>query len=117
MRRPLTLSACAIAIVAASGSLSPAAAQDAAAIKKGQEIYAAQKCSICHSIAGQGSKTNPLDGVGKKLNAADTKQWIVDPVGMTKKVNSTKKPPMPARWAKLPAADLDALVAYMQSLK
>jgi mono/diheme cytochrome c family protein len=106
-----------VALVAASGSLSPAAAQDAAAIKKGQEIYAAQKCSICHSIAGQGSKTNPLDGVGAKLSAADIRQWIVDPVAMTAKVKSTKKPPMPARWAKLPAADLDALVAYMQSLK
>ena len=117
MRRPFIITAGVIAIVAASGFLTPAAAQDAAAIKKGQEIYAAQKCSICHSIAGQGSKTNPLDGVGKKLSAADTKQWIVDPVGMTKKSGSTKKPPMPARWAKLPAADLDALVAYMQSLK
>ena len=117
MRRPLALSACVIAIVTASGSLSQAAAQDAAAIKKGQEIYAAQKCSICHSIAGQGSKTNPLDGVGKKLSAAETKEWIVDPIGMAKKANSTKKPPMPARWAKLPAADLDALVAYMLSLK
>lgn len=117
MRRPLILSACVAALVAAAGSLSPAAAQDAAAVKKGQEVYAAQKCSVCHSIAGQGSKTNPLDGVGKKLSAADIRQWIVDPVGMTKKVGSTKKPPMPARWAKLPAADLDALVAYMQSLK
>lgn len=117
MRRSLIVTACFVAAIAASGSLSPAAAQDAAAIKKGQDVYAAQKCSICHSIAGQGSKTNPLDGVGKKLSAADTKQWIVDPVGMTKKSGSTKKPPMPARWAKLPAADLDALVAYMQSLK
>lgn len=117
MRRPLILSACVFAIVAASGSLSPAAAQDAAAVKKGQELYAAQKCSICHSIAGQGSKTNPLDGVGAKLSAAEIRQWIVDPVAMTAKVKSTKKPVMPARWAKLPAADVDALVAYMQSLK
>jgi hypothetical protein len=36
---------------------------------------------------------------------------------MTAKTKSTKKPPMPARYAKLPQADLDALVAYMQSLK
>jgi mono/diheme cytochrome c family protein len=117
MRRPFIITAGVIAIVAASGSVSAAAAQDAAAIKKGQEVYAAQKCSVCHAIAGQGNKTNPLDGVGAKLSAADTRQWIVDPTAMTAKVKSTKKPPMPARWAKLPAADLDALVAYMQSLK
>ena len=33
------------------------------------------------------------------------------------KAKSTKKPPMPAKYGSLPAADLDALVAYMQSLK
>jgi hypothetical protein len=36
---------------------------------------------------------------------------------MAKKSNSTKKPPMTAKYTKLPAADIDALVAYMQSLK
>jgi hypothetical protein len=65
----------------------------------------------------QGSKTNPLDGVGAKLSAADIRSWIVDPVAMTKQAKSTKKPPMPNRYSKLPPADIDALVAYMQSLK
>jgi hypothetical protein len=36
---------------------------------------------------------------------------------MAAKTNSAKKPPMPKKWANLPAADLDALVAYMMSLK
>ena len=104
------------AILTASVGLvaSPAFAQDA---KKGEEVYAAQKCSTCHSIAGKGKTANPLDGVGAKLSAADIKQWIVDPKGMTTKSKSTKKPPMPAKYGSLPAADLDALVAYMQSLK
>ena len=92
-------------------------AQDAAAVKKGEQVYAAQKCSICHAIAGKGSKTNPLDGVGAKLSAADTKQWITNPVEAAAKAKSTKKPPMPNKYGKLPAADVDALVAYMQSLK
>ena len=94
-----------------------ATAQDAAQIEKGQQIYAAQKCSTCHSIAGKGGKQSPLDGVGKKLSADEIRAWIVSPTEMTKKTNSTKKPPMPNKWSKLPAADLDALVAYMQSLK
>jgi mono/diheme cytochrome c family protein len=85
--------------------------------KRGEEVYAAQKCQICHSIAGKGSKTNPLDGVGAKLSAEDIRNWIVDPAAMTTKTKSTKKPPMPAKYSKLPAADLDALVAYMQTLK
>ena len=43
--------------------------------------------------------------------------WIVNPIEMAAKVKSTKKPPMTAKYGKLPAADIDALVAYMQSLK
>jgi len=92
-------------------------AQDAALVKKGQEVYAAQKCSVCHAIAGKGGKANPLDGVGAKLSADDTKQWITHPVEAAAKAKSTKKPPMPAKYGSLSAADLDALVAYMQSLK
>ena len=92
----------------------PASAQDAA---KGATVYAAQKCSVCHSIAGKGSKTSPLDGVGAKLSTDDIKQWITHPVDAAAKAKSTKKPPMPNKYGSLPAADLDALVAYMASLK
>ena len=92
------------------------AAQDDA-VKKGQEVYAAQKCSVCHSIAGKGNKANPLDGVGKKLSADEIRQWITTPTEMTAKMKSTKKPPMPAKYGKLPKEELDALVAYLQSLK
>jgi mono/diheme cytochrome c family protein len=91
-----------------------AAEQDAA---KGQAVYAAQKCSVCHAIQGKGNKANPLDGVGSKLSAEDIRKWITTPTEMTKQTKSTKKPPMVAKYDKLPAADLDALVAYMQSLK
>jgi mono/diheme cytochrome c family protein len=91
-----------------------ALAQDAA---KGEQVYTAQKCSVCHNIMGKGAKNNPLDGVGKKLSAAEIREWIVNPVEMTKKMNATGKPPMPSRYAKLPAAEIDSLVAYMQSLK
>ena len=93
-----------------------AGAQDAALAKKGAEVFNTQKCAVCHSVAGKGSKSNPLDGVGAKLSADDIRAWITDPAAMTKKTNSQKKPPMPKN-AKLTPADVDALVAYMQSLK
>ena len=99
-----------IAVFVASAA--PAFAQDAA---KGAEVYAAQKCSMCHSIAGKGGKLT-LDGVGSKLSAADIQEWIVDPVAAAKKHKSTAKPLMRA-YPKLAKADLDALVAYMLSLK
>jgi mono/diheme cytochrome c family protein len=85
--------------------------------KRGQEVYTAQKCQVCHAIAGKGGKANPLDGVGAKLSADDIRQWITHPTEAAAKAKSTKKPPMPAKYGSLPAADLDALVAYMASLK
>jgi mono/diheme cytochrome c family protein len=107
----------AMAALAVCSLPSLAAAQDEAQIKRGQEVYAAQKCGLCHSVAGKGNKKLPLDGVGKKLSADDIKQWITHPTEMTAKTKSTAKPPMPAKYGSLPAADLDALVAYMVSLK
>ncbi len=113
MRR-MIVTTCWLFAIAAIAPIDIANAQDAA---KGQQVYAAQKCSVCHAIAGKGGKTNPLDGVGAKLSAADIRSWIVTPGEMTKKTGSTKKPPMPDKYGKLPAAEIDALVAYMQSLK
>ena len=94
----------------------PASAQGDAA--KGAAVYAAQKCSMCHSIAGKGGKL-ALDGANAKvasLSAADIAEWITSPAAAAKKHNSTAKPPMRA-YPKLAKEDLDNLVAYMQSLK
>jgi len=104
-------------VVAIISSAGIATAQDAAQVKKGEEVYTAQKCSVCHSIAGKGSKVSPLDGVGAKLSAEEIHAWIVTPTEAAARAKSTKKPPMPAKYGKLPQADLAALVAYMQSLK
>jgi len=108
-----------MALTLAMGGAAPlaAATQDDAKVKKGQEVYAAQKCQMCHSIAGKGGKQNPLDGVGAKLSADDIRKWITHPAEAAATAKSTKKPPMPNKYGKLPAEDIDALVAYMQSLK
>ena len=95
----------------------PAAfAQAPGQAQKGQQVYAAQKCTICHSIAGTGNKNGVLDGVGTKLSADVIRQWIVDAPAMTAKTKAPRKPMMKAYTA-LPKDDLDALVAYLQSLK
>ena len=106
-----------VALTVGLVAAAPRVARSQDAVAKGAQVYAAQKCQVCHSIAGKGGKMNPLDGVGAKISADETRQWIVDPVVMAKKVASTKKPPMPKKYDTLPAGDIDALVAYMQSLK
>jgi mono/diheme cytochrome c family protein len=112
-RRVLLLTAFAVA----AGTAMPRQATAQDAVKRGMEVYTAQKCMVCHSVGGKGAKTSPLDGVGKKLTAEEIREWIVNPVEMAKKIKSTKKPPMQAKYGSLPAADIDGLVAYMQSLK
>jgi mono/diheme cytochrome c family protein len=92
-----------------------ASAQSPAAIEKGQKVFTANKCSTCHSVDGKGAKKGPLDGVGSKLTEAEIREWIVDAVGMAKKTKATRKPAM--KNYKLAKDDLDALVAYMVSLK
>jgi mono/diheme cytochrome c family protein len=95
------------------GLASLAYAQDAA-VERGKAVYTAQKCSLCHKIAGVGKRTT-LDGVGAKLNADDIRQWLTDPKAAAVKAKSTAKPVM-KDYSKLPPADLDALVAYMKTL-
>ena len=96
------------------GLAAAAAAQDAK-VTKGAEVYAAQKCALCHSIGDKGNKKGPLDGVASKLKADEIREWIVDAKGMTAKTKTTRKPDM-KNYA-LPADEVDALVAYMATLK
>ncbi len=90
------------------------AAQDAK-VKKGMQVYATEKCSQCHSIAGKGNAKGKMDDVGSKLTPAEIKDWIVDPVGMAAKNKKDRKPPMKKK--AMSADDVDALVAYLSTLK
>jgi mono/diheme cytochrome c family protein len=90
-------------------------AQDAKQIDRAQKIYVEKKCANCHSIAGKGNKKGPLDEVGTKLSADEIRQWIANPVEMTKKTKAARKPAM--KDASLPPEDVDAMVAYMLTLK
>ena len=83
---------------------------------QGEQVFQVQKCSLCHSVAGKGNAKGPLDGVGTKYSASELKLWITSPAEMAKKHNATRKPPMKS-FASLAAADVDALVAYLQTLK
>jgi mono/diheme cytochrome c family protein len=91
-----------------------ASAQDPGVVARGQAVYAAQKCSACHAIAGKGNAKGALDNVGSKLTKDEIHQWIVTAPEMSAKTKSTRKPPMKSYT--LPKEDLDALVAYLQGL-
>jgi len=113
MKRVLTLVVFAAALFLFAGS---AFAQDAK-VEKGKAVYAATAaCRMCHSIGGVGNPKGSLDSVGAKLTPAEIKQWLTDPAGMAAKTKAERKPAM--KLAKpLSADDVDALVAYLSTLK
>lgn len=106
---------CMLAAVLGASAIAGAAEQ-AGDVAKGEAVFTAQKCSLCHAVAGKGNKNGALDGVGTKLTAAELREWIVHPAEMTRKQNATRKPPMKS-FASLPKEDVDALVAYLQTLE
>jgi cytochrome c2 len=105
------------ALLAAAFCLGLAAvvsAQDAK-VAKGQQLFVDQKCTLCHSIGDKGNKKGPLDDVGSKLSTAEIHSWVTDPKGMTAKTKATRKPEMKSYT--LAKDDVDALVAYLSTLK
>ena len=97
-----------------------AATLASAQVDKGKQVYesAMPKCKVCHSIGGVGNPKGPLDDVGNKLKAEEIKAWLRTPKEMAAKAKVTRKPAMPAFPAdKLSDADLEALTAYLLSLK
>ena len=98
-------------------ALMPGAAYSQDKAEKGMQVFTAQKCNVCHSIAGKGKKNGPLDDVGSRLSAAEIRQWLTDPIAMAEKrePKSTRKPPMKKK--PLSADDVEALVALLSGLK
>ena len=93
-----------------------ASGQDQAQIERGMKAYADQKCSVCHAIGGKGNTKGSLDDVGTRLKADEIREWIMSPVEMAKKTKAERKPPMKA-FPNLSKKDVDALVAYLPTLK
>ena len=92
------------------------AGADRAQIERGRALFAGQGCQRCHSVAGEGSPRSPLDGVGDRLGPLELRHWIVaDPAvadEMGARTRAAKQP-----YAQLDAAELDALVAWLQTLR
>lgn len=107
-----------IGVVSAAFILSaaPSFAQNPPAVEHGMKVFADQKCSLCHSVAGKGNPKGPLEEGLAKLSAAEIREWLVNPQAMRDKTGADRKPAMKA-FASLPKDDLDALTAYLLSLK
>lgn len=91
-----------------------ASAQDAAAVKRGEELFKTlpNKCPTCHKIGPKstGGKMGPdLDGVANRHPEAWFVPYLVNPKTINPK---NVMPPV-----KVPDPDMKALVAFLMTLK
>ena len=79
-------------------------------VARGQEVFKEEFCSTCHRIDGVGETRGPdLTHIGSRLQEDYLRAWLQDPESFKPETI------MPAVMAQ--GEDLDALVAYMMSLK
>ena len=101
-----------VATAAALGTSVAAEAVDA----RGRAVFDANDCARCHSIAGEGSPRSALDGVASRLWSEEIRHFVNADEAVQEELApraiAAKRP-----YAELPAAELDALVAYLASLK
>ncbi len=81
-------------------------AGSAEGMSTGRDLFDKLTCSACHSIAGAGNNSFPLDGIGSRRTASELKQQIMSPVAGSA---------MPATAAS--QAEIDSLVLYLGGLK
>ena len=109
-RRPAPLLVAAIVLSPIVWSLCQFQAQgEDAAVAHGKELYAQNKCSICHSLGGKGGNVGPaLDDAGKKWTAEKLTGFLGDPSSVH---SDSAMPPMHGT-----PAEIQAVAAYMMSL-
>ena len=105
------------ALVLSGGARAQKAPTAAQQVERGKAVYAREKCATCHQIARQGNSRFPLDGVASRLTADELRRWITDTAKMEDALPRMPAVRMSARKYHLSAADLNALVAYLASLK
>ncbi len=77
---------------------------------KGKTIFEAQSCNACHGDGGAGTAAAPaLIGISAKLSPVQMEELFKHP---TAKMKAGGMPPI-----ELPAEDLKALIAYVESLR
>jgi mono/diheme cytochrome c family protein len=110
MIRRLAILAVAFAV---AGVASVASAGDAALIEKGKAVFdnAKPACKTCHN-----EKKNPLDNYGAAGSVEDVKAWLRTPKDMLAKTGK-KGPKVAFGPEKISDEDLEALAAYLMSLK
>lgn len=111
-----SLTPLALAVLLAAPAL--AAEEADARVARGRQIFGEMnpRCTICHSVDGQGNPQGPLDDVGSRWTADEIKAWLRTPAEMARRHGKTRKPAM-VPYPELDDDEVDALATYLASLK
>lgn len=94
----------------------PLSAADSARIPRGSALVAELGCRRCHAVEGAGNPRSPLDGIGSRRSPTELRAWIIaDPSVRAALPRSAARAKQ--AYADLPESDLEALVAFLSSLR
>lgn len=89
---------------------------NAALLARGRAVLEANDCLMCHSIAGEGSPRSPLDGVGARLSETEILHFAIADEAVQDDL-APRAIKAKRGYAELPQDELQAMVAYLASLK
>lgn len=92
-------------------------AQSDPRVEAGRKVYEREKCAGCHQIARQGNSRFPLDGVGARLTPEQIRRWITNTAEMEDALPRLPAIRMSSTKYRLSKDELDAIVAYLSTLK
>ena len=77
-------------------------------------IFRAQGCASCHSLAGTGNPRSPLDGAGQRLSREEFRDWITGSGSASNELSAfiIKRK---ERYRTLPESDMNALVELLSN--
>ena len=83
----------------------------------GRRVYEREKCATCHQIEKRGNTRYPLDGVASRLTSDELRRWLTHPAEMEAALPRMPALRMSTMKYRLNRQELDALVAYLETLK
>lgn len=84
--------------------------------ERGRALFADQGCTRCHAAGGAGNPRSPLDGVGGRRTREELEDWIVAAPSVRRQLSGSAARAKEA-YADLAPEDLDALTAYLSTLR
>lgn len=82
----------------------------------GRAVFDRYRCANCHSVADEGNPRYPLDGVGARRTRAELHAWVVGAATLETALPSSAYR-RKQQYQAMPDDELDALLAYLQSLQ